>query len=558
MNSAQEVDVEAITRIGVYPPDALARIRPLTDSLDMVLPVRLLPWDGTTQPDFDALLAFHDFPQIQAMAARAGVRCLAFLPRSSSTSFIRTADLQFAASPDLPVCLRGRSVEWTRDGIPAAMRPAPGDDVLAQWDGAPVWVRSRAGNILLDCVNAHLPHFDGVLPGIAFRAGGYIPFIPLLQFLKETVGAKAWQPPPLRACFLFDDPNLSRMSYGFLNFPELIAYTIRLDIHVCIAVVPLDMSKTSPKVANLFRANSKHVSIAAHGINHTKLEILKLLPGALASATLLESIRRVEDMESRHSLTVSRIMEAPHGIFSFPLAAAIGAAGYEGALVSLDFLARVGAPECLPISSGMLVAEILSGGLCGIPRIRLTPAWRRDAVLAALLGQPIVVAGHHWNARGGLDFLAEMASEVRRLGVTEWTDLSTIAQSAYLTRIEGRTLRVRPLCRHTVVQIQAGVSSLCVASIRSSCQEQETFVARFLSAERPETERLIVSGTPIEVDGATRVDLVQQRAPLFNGGVAQLRTGVWPRLRRFLAVARDRTYLVSQFLLMPPFRRRGE
>lgn len=542
----------------MYPPDAITRVRPLTDSLEMVLPVRLLPWEGAAQPDFDALLAFHDFPKIQPMAARAGIRCLAFLPGSSSTSCIRTADLQFAASPDLPVCLRGRSMAWTRGNIPAAICPAPGDEVLAQWDGIPVWIRRRAGNIFLDCVNAYLPHLDGVLPGIAFRAGGYLPYIPLLQFLKETVGAKAWQPPPLRACFLFDDPNLNRMSYGFLNFPKLIVQAIRLDIHVCIAVVPLDMPRTNPRVANLFRANSKHVSIAVHGINHTKLEILKLLPGALASATLLGSIKRVEDMESRHSLTISRIMEAPHGIFSFSLAPATGAAGYEGALVSLDFLARVDTPERLPISSGMLATQLLSGGLCGIPRIRLTPAWRRDAVLAALLGQPIVIAGHHWNARDGLDFLAEMTSDVRQMGVTEWTDLSTIAQSAYLTRIEGGTLRVRPLCRHTVVKIQAGVSSLCIDPVRSSGQEQETFVARFLSAERPGTERLIVSGTPIEVDGVTKLDLVQQHTPLSEGGMAQLRTGVWTRLRRWLTVARDRAYLVTQFFLMPPFRHNGE
>lgn len=47
------------SRVGVYPPEEIDLVRPLVDSLDMVLPVRLLPWDETVQNDFDALLALR-------------------------------------------------------------------------------------------------------------------------------------------------------------------------------------------------------------------------------------------------------------------------------------------------------------------------------------------------------------------------------------------------------------------------------------------------------------------------------------------------------------------
>jgi hypothetical protein len=556
MKSACEADIGLPTTIGVYPPEEIHRVRPLADSLDMVLPMRLLGWDGTTPSDFDALLVLQHLPNIQAAAERSGIRCLTFLPRSSLMSCTRKADLRFAASPALPVCLRGWRTTWTRVGAPEAMRPIPDDEILAQWDETPVWIRRRIGETLVDYVNVQFPDLGGVPPGIAFRMEGFLPFVPLLQFFKEVVGAKAWQPPPLRACFLFDDPNLRRMTYGFLSYPDLIAYVTRLGIHVCIAVVPHDMSSTNDEVAALFRANSRLMSIAIHGINHTKLELLKLQPGALAIAAFSESLKWVEHMESRHNLKVSRIIEAPHGIFSFPLADAMGSVGYEGALVSLDFLARADALERLPLSSGMLATQILPGGLCGIPRIRLTPTWRRDVVLAVLLGQPIVVAGHHWDVRDGLDFLGEIASEVsQRAGSEcEWTNLSTIARSAYLTRLEGSTLRVRPLCRHTVVPIPEGVSSICVDPLPLTSQEQNMFIAQFLSAKEPEPERHIISGTSIAVHGMTSMNLVLQVTPQFDVGVAPFQTGLWPRVRKVLTEMRDRAYLVTQFSRKPAFR----
>ena len=74
---------------------------------------------------------------------------------------------------------------------------------------------------------------DALVPDRAFALVG------LVQFLRELVGER-WQAPPLRAAIIFDDPNLRRPSYGYIDYRGLAAHADTHGYHAAMAMIPRD------------------------------------------------------------------------------------------------------------------------------------------------------------------------------------------------------------------------------------------------------------------------------------------------------------------------------
>jgi hypothetical protein len=488
-------------------------------------------------PGADAFVLVGADDTHAALAAARGLPILAVPRRGGGRTRLA---ISFAGSRAVPVCLRDQSLVADAELDPRPIVPRPGDEVLARSDGASVWVRRPAGGAWTDITRMRLPDPAEVdRLGLAFRAGGFVPYVPLLVFLGVVLGDRAWASPDSQACFVFDDPNLRRMTYGFVDFRALASHAERHGYHASIATIPMDMHGAADRVAALFRDHADRLSLIVHGNDHTRRELADAEDGASSQAALGQALARAARMEERLRVRVEPIMESPHGVFARSLSASMALRGFEGALVTLDLLGETESAAKLPADAALQVAEPLPGGLCGIPRIRMSPAWPTDAALAALLGQPVVIAGHHYDAKDGLDFLAHMADRLRAMGVASWCSPARLVESAYAFRREGSTLHVRTFSRRCRVPVPGDIREIRVTRAWPDDSRIEAPAIRFASACPGESPKIIEAGC----------------ATVYGGGVAEIvhpvrrvndaprdpGSRLWPSLRRFITESRDRS-----------------
>ena len=87
---------------------------------------------------------------------------------------------------------------------------------------------------------------------------------------------------------------------------------------------------------------------------------------------------------------------------------------------------------------------------------------RADLVFRALLGQPLILYGHHQDFAHGLDLFAQAASDVNSLGDVRWGPLGRIARGNYSTRRAGEILHVRMHARRISLAVPDGIRALRV------------------------------------------------------------------------------------------------
>src|SRR5208283_5127567 len=103
----------------------------------------------------------------------------------------------------------------------------------------------------------------------------FLEMLPLLQWLREICAGASPVGPPLRACFIFDDPNLHWPRYGFVDYRQLAAQAEKENYHVSFATIPVDAWFTHSGTAGIFREHRSRLSLLIHGNNHTKRELAR-------------------------------------------------------------------------------------------------------------------------------------------------------------------------------------------------------------------------------------------------------------------------------------------
>src|SRR5262249_10520331 len=112
---------------------------------------------------------------------------------------------------------------------------------------------------------------------------------------------------------------------------------------------------------------------------------------------------------------------------------------------------------------GYLPSELIRG--CPVlPRWRLAANATNTILLAAYLQQPIILVGHHGDLRNGNELMDQLASFINGLGAVAWGNLTDLSRANYCRRVEGDTLRVRPLGWKVAVQLPPGTNRLIVES----------------------------------------------------------------------------------------------
>jgi hypothetical protein len=435
--------------VAVQPGAALTTHRRLFTSLEQVYPVRFAAWRRDAM-ECDALIVAGD---------RAGpvpttaVPTLAFVgdPAASGPA----EDVRLGDQPAVDRRLRGIVLHGHSRGGGPPTRPS--DDVLAIGRWGPRWTRSR-GPVPVDRVWAAVPELqaDEVLRD-ALRTNRALGLIALVHFVR-ALADDGWQAPALRATFLFDDPNLRRPTYGHLDYRRLVAHADAHGYHAAMAMIPLDARWPNAKVVELFRARPDRLSLAFHGNNHLRRELMYEDPrGALAMCA--QAVRRIARFEGRTGLSVDRIMVPPHGLCSPAVAWALGLLGYD-ALCAIHPCPWTECPPADRLLAGWGPADFVSA--CAVvPRFPLGCS-EAEVALRAFLGQPLILYGHHDDVAGGLEPLAQAAARVNRLGEVRWCSLRDIVATNYALRIDGDTAEVAAFGRRVRVTRPRDAAKLVV------------------------------------------------------------------------------------------------
>jgi hypothetical protein len=405
---------------------------------------------------------------------------------------------------------------------------APADDaVLATVNRTPVWTFSRRPEPLHRLASP-LPELgeDESLRSLFGRHP--LPLIAIMHLLRALDGERL-ETTPLRAAFLFDDPNLRRPTYGYLDFEQLADDAARHSYHASMAMIPLDARFPHRSTVELFRRRPGHLSLAIHGNDHRASELLN--PGSEQAALALaaQALRRTASFGRRNQLRVDRVMVPPHGMCSPAVTRALGSLGYSALCAIHPYPWRESPPTSAPLA-GWDRAEFAAGSAV-IPRVHIDSD-PRELAICAFLEQPLVIYGHHTDLAGGLDRLREIASLLTRFGEVRWMSLESIAETNYRAHRAGDVLVVEPFANRLKIEVPDWADSVQVAPPR----DPEKLFAGWSSEGSGQVQfdvpfRSRLSPLELRLDPLAAVDPSTVRAP---------RTTGWPIARRMATETRDR------------------
>jgi hypothetical protein len=522
--------------VAVSPSSELSRCRRLFRALEEVFPVRFEPRGSDFDGAHAVILAGGNETSSTAdrpayVAAAAGAGQLAPEPREVATS----------ASPLLDERLRRRALPDEHARI-SELEIDPGDAVLAMLDGRPVWTARVRDRVRHDFVSVNLEELgvdESLRDGL--RSGRFLALLPLVEFLRRVSGYQRWSRPPLHATFVFDDPNLHRLSYGFLDFRRLARHAHEHGYHAAIATIPLDAWFVDPRAARLFREQSRYLSLLIHGNDHTYRE---LDSAADPIAPLAQAVRRTQALERRAGVPVSRVVVPPHGRYSDEILRAMSLFELEAMLAVCPPPWWYERPPEQRLVGCWWPADMSVAGFPILTRYGL--AWPRrpnELLFWAYLDQPIVVYAHHEDVAGGLEPLAAEAEHIRGLaGEIVWSTAQDLARSAFATLLEGEVLRVKLFTRRARVPIPEEARMLRI-EIETPYPGAEADAVIWDGDRLPlrPSGRGLVALAPMQYPGRGYADLVVARAPAFDPANLPLpRRSAAATLRRTIAEARDR------------------
>lgn len=384
---------------------------------------------------------FHVFRSVPNIAANPSGSTLQIYCPDNDGASEQTCDISvcFADRPEVPLPFRGRSLTTKAPPRWVGLSLQENEVALAVSDRGPVWTMShnpiarrfRSG-IPLPTITKGRNLIDG------FNGDQFIGLLPLMHWLREMCEPGHKQP-PLTACFIIDDPNLHWPTYGYVHYRELAARAASLKYHVAFATIPLDSWFAHRATVNLFKTNQCNISLAIHGNDHSYCELAKCGTRAERTRILAQAIRRIERLERQTGLHICRVMIPPHGACSEEMLATLPEFGFAAACISHGSLRAHNKNAPWTKTMGYLPYELI-GGCPVLPRLPISRNNTNAILLAAYLGQPILVRGHHNDFKNGLDRLDEYAAFINTLGPVTWTDLSALCRMNNLPACERHTL----------------------------------------------------------------------------------------------------------------------
>jgi len=530
-----------MTKIGIYAPSFFpldeAAFEVLGQALDVSFERRRFDSDRAV----DGWIVLGADRKLAAEISRAARPCYVVVDEAELTPVGKSAKITFANHPNLDRIVRGRIVT-ADDAIDAKGLPHWLDDVtpFAFKDGSPVWaVQERPGcrhhYIALQPPNVN----EGEALFSHFSGQRFVSLLPLLLFIRSLRQDQGWQPPPMQATFMFDDPNLHWTSYGFIDYREMVRHAAAGQYHVSVATIPLDAWYVHSPARTIFNDNPERISLLYHGNDHVFRELARPPSTEAMRCLLRQAVARIASMEARTGLAVARVMAPPHGACSETALSEMARLGFEAVCVSRGSLRHHNPGAAWLATLGLKPCDLLAG-LPVIPRFGLTRNCHNDVLLAALLHQPIVPITHHQLLADGYDLLDEVARFVNSLDEVSWRNIQTISRSLYSQRRDGSTLRVRMWSNRITVPLPEWTTQFQVDSPRGNDSAVESLYWRNVATE-DRRWNVLTPVEPIVVRAGQTIEIACGAA----GAIRSATCNVGPRrlapvARRLLTEGRDR------------------
>lgn len=520
-------------QIVVHPKWELQKRRRLFYALGRWLNVKFCTEDELSVEQADGAILFGGSADLSVQNVTRKVLLVLNTPLLPTPHSIR-----FSRLPNLHFALRGQSLNASTCAVLGADVPG---ETLAECDNGRVWVRHQQKDGVSEYVGGAPDELaEGSQLSDALAGGNRFGLLPMIDFVRQ-IGSNGWQEPPLRSCIMFDDPNLHWTSYGFIDFAKMAEHAEKNNYHAAMATVPLDSWFVCDKAARIFRECCSRLSLLVHGNNHTLCELAQRMSKRGRRCLVACSLRRIDRLEKKSGIVVSRIMAAPHGACSEEMCGELLCQGYEAACISRGSLRRHNARKNWPASFGLEPAEFLANGFPVIPRFSLTRDLRADVILAAFLGQAIIPVGHHQDVAGGLGLLEEVSATINSLGAVSWGNMAWIARTNFKQCQCGRTFKVRMYSRYIQVNLPSNIEKVQIElPWPFGLAAPEIIEFRHPGGQWQEAHNNVITLAPADPP----VNRLAIRAVLQECGDYQtINTQsfpVWGSVRRFLAESRDR------------------
>jgi hypothetical protein len=520
-------------QIGISSNQEYSHRERLWQALSLLYSVDFVAGEELDPRFLDAAILFRATRQQASDVARSGLRCLAFLEGDRAPVSSISTDISFTTASYLSQCFRGRTLaDRTIDRV-SSLGSEGNDEVVARKGKDILWVHSQteaAGQDLVATAPPNLAESDYLFQH--FQSENWMRLLPILHFVQEI---SSWERPPLRACFMFDDPNLHWRSYGYIRYRDLAQHASVNNYHVSIATIPLDSWYVSSSTADLFRQNTTRLSLLIHGNNHTYFELSQGLTAADRELLAAQALCRIERLEKISGLEVARVMAAPHGACNYDMAAMLLRTGFEAACISRSSLMGRNPNFVWPISVGLNPAEFFGSGLPIIPRFHIR--WDSTYVLfAAFLGQPIIPMGHHEDVGDNLELLQRMADLINSMGEVHWVDMKSMARTNVSTCRSGDTLHIKMYSRKIRLTIPEGVKSVQIHRpwLDENGEEKLILLTDEQAPEIVRSDRISVTPGEETLIVSSYPDMIEPR------NVQIWRAPLWAVARRNLCEGRDR------------------
>ncbi len=540
--------------VGVTPALALDRRKRLLGALEQVFPARFEAREPTNFAGLDALLIVHesdaetrpDEPNALADACPRLVAC-----SQAGVSAHDNTVVEFARDVHVAQPLKGRKLMEECGPALAAPNPTGGDAVLAAADEQAVWWCQE--DAVWRHFSAFAPEELGEQEALRdhLRIGRFMGLVPLLHLLRHVCEDLDWSEQPLRASFVIDDPNLHWLSYGYLKYPDMVTHATEHGYHVGLAMVPLDGWLANRRAASLIRNNPSALSLLMHGNDHVADELGRLTGDREAQMVLAQALLRTAAFERRSGVAVERVMAPPHEVCSKAALRAMFGLGFDGACISRRY--PWADREPLPSRAWPLVkwhpTDMFDGSVPILPRYPIDRPWE-ELVFRALLGQPLILFGHHWDFADGIEMLAQAADYINGLGDVQWGPVGWIMRQSFRSKREGDAMVVQMHSARITIDIPEDITLLQVTA-PGSCDDHSALRLAYGAGHTPmvhDGSRWMSGalracrGTQLALalvpDEPLNPDLVHGRRPF----------ALWPALRRALVEGRDRVQPLTRRL----------
>jgi len=335
----------------------------LLDTLGEVFNVRFENCQFGYKAGMDAWFLQDIYREDVQWISKSDRPCFAIIRNDELSRCGESSAIEFSAHSVLPSVLHCRRVENDEaaefKALPKWLKNVL---VLASKEGEPIWGIQEASGFLHHYTSLPLQELTRGEPLFQlFQGRKLFRLLPILLFLRGLVEDQRWDPPPLQACFMFDDPNLHWSRYGFIDFAGMVEHAKQFNYHVSFATIPIDTWFVHKPTASLFQKHHDRISLLIHGNDHTRHEMGKSYDEKERKRILMQALTRIVELEYRSGVEVSRVMVAPHGACSEEFLKDMSEMGFEAACISRGSLRRHNTGANFVRTFGMGAADIITG-----------------------------------------------------------------------------------------------------------------------------------------------------------------------------------------------------